>query len=109
MKSLVIALVLAALALPGSAHAEDLATYDAEGDANAGGADPRLAALDEAFGRAVGLALIDIVTADVRSAKKADLDREIVAHARLWVATFAVVKDTTDDDRRQLKVSVRVD
>lgn len=107
MKSLVVALVLALLAVP--ARAEDLATYDAEGDADAGGADPRVAALDEAFGKAVGLALIDIVTADVRSAKKADLDREIVAHARLWVSKFTVVKDRTDDDRRQLKVSVRVD
>ncbi len=107
MKSLVVVLVLAALAMP--ARGEDLATYDAEGDADAGGADPRLAALDEAFGKAVGIALIDIVSADVRSAKKADLDREIVAHARLWVAKFTVVRDTTADDRRQLKVSVRVD
>jgi len=107
MKSIVVSLVLVLLAVP--ARAEDIATYDAEGDADAGGADPRVAALDEAFGRAVGLALIDIVAADVRSARRADLDREIVARARLWVAKFTVVRDTTADDRRQLKVSVRVD
>ena len=82
MKSLVVALVL--LWVAGTARAEDFATYDADGDADAGGADPRVAALDEAFGKAVALALIDIVTAEVRGAKKAELDREIIARARLW-------------------------
>lgn len=91
------------------ARAEDVATYETEGDAETSGADPRVAALDEAFAKAADLALVDVVAADVRSAKKADLDREILAHARLWVAKFTVVKDTTADDRRQLRVSVRVD
>ena len=34
------------------------------------------------------IALADIVTADVRSARKGELDREIVGRARLWVARF---------------------
>ncbi len=98
---------LMALAVP--AHAEDVATYDTDGDAQLSGADPRVAALDEAFAKAINLALIDVVAPDVRSAKRAELDREIVAHSRLWVAKFTVTKDTTGDDRRQLKVTVRVD
>ena len=104
--AIVLGLVLA-LAVP--ARAEDVATYDTEGDAETSGADPRVAALDEAFGKAIDLALVDVVAPDVRSAKKADLDREIVAHARLWVAKFTVTKDATSDDRRQLRVTVRVD
>ncbi len=107
MRLFLVLCALMALAVP--AHAEDIATYDTDGDAELSGADPRVAALDEAFGKAINLALIDVVSPDVRGAKKADLDREIVSHARLWVAKFTVTKDTTGDDRRQLKVTVRVD
>lgn len=107
MRCALILAVLATLVVP--AHAEDVATYDTDGDAETSGADPRVAALDEAFGKAINLALIDVVAADVRTAKKAELDREIVAHARLWVAKFTVTSDTTSDDRRQLRVTVRVD
>lgn len=91
------------------ARAEDIVAYDTEGDAEVSGSDPRVAALDEAFARAVTLAIAEIVAADVRSASKADLDRELVGRARLWVAKFTVLKDATDGDRRQLKVTVRVD
>lgn len=104
---LVVLVVISALAA--SARAEDVATYETDGDAETSGADPRVAALDEAFAKALGLALVDVVAADVRGAKKADLDKEIVGHARLYVAKFTVTKDTTADDRRQLHVSVRVD
>ncbi len=107
MRFAVVLVVLAVLAAP--ARAEDVATYETEGDAETSGADPRVAALDEAFAKALNLALIDVVAADVRGAKRAELDREIVSHARLWVAKFTVTKDTTSDDRRQLKVTVRVD
>lgn len=107
MRFAVVLVVLASFVAP--AHAEDVATYDTDGDAETSGADPRVAALDEAFAKAITLALIDVVASDVRGAKKAELDREIVSHARLWVAKFTVTKDTTADDRRQLKVTVRVD
>jgi hypothetical protein len=99
--------MLAALASP--AFAEDIVAYEAEGDAPAAGADPRVAALDDAFAHAVTAALADVVAPDVRAARKADLDREIVAHARLWVAKFTVTRDETDDARRQLSVSVKID
>lgn len=99
--------ILVHLAAP--VHAEDVATYETDGDAETSGADPRVAALDEAFAKAINLALIDVVAADVRGTKKNELDREIVSHARLWVAKFTVTKDSTADDRRQLRVSVRVD
>ncbi len=103
------ALVLGLIATT-AARADDLATYEANGDASAvAGADGRVEALDDAFARAAGQALEDLVPADVRTAHKADLDREIVGHARLWVAKFTVTKDETNDQRRQLTVSVRVD
>ncbi|HEY5950689.1 MAG TPA: hypothetical protein VIV40_34595 [Kofleriaceae bacterium] len=91
------------------ARAEDLVSYQAEGDAPAGSADARVMALDEAFARAVGNALSDLVAGDVRTARKGELDREIVARARLWVAKFAVTKDETVEDRRELTVSVKID
>ena len=104
--SLILAVLLA---LTSAAYAEDVAAYETEGDAELSGSDPRVAALDEAFARGVALALADVVPADVRVARKADLDREFIARARLWVAKFQVTKDTTADDRRQLAVTVRVD
>src|SRR5690606_19004686 len=60
-----------------------------------GTGDPRVAALDEAFAGAVSTALAELVSSDVRAARKADLDKEIVGRARLWVAKFTVNKDTT--------------
>jgi hypothetical protein len=102
-------LVVMMLALASRAHAEDLVAYEAEGDAPVGGADARTAALDDAFARAVGSALGDLVAGDVRTAHKGELDKEIVGHARLWVAKFTVTKDDTEDARRQLTVSVRID
>ena len=102
-------LVVMLLASSARAHAEDIVAYEAEGDAPIAGTDARTAALDDAFARAVGSALSDLVAGDVRTAHKGELDKEIVAHARLWVARFTVTKDDTEDDRRQLTVSVRID
>jgi hypothetical protein len=99
--------LLAAAATP--AFAEDVVAYQAEGDAPVSATDPRLMALDEAFGRAVNSALVDLVEGDVRTSRKGDLDREIVGHARLWVVKYGVTKDETADDRRELTVSVRID
>ncbi len=107
MRSLLVAVFL--LMLAPRAHAEDLAVYEVEGDAALGGADPRIAALDEAFGRAVSSALADVLDTDVRKANRQVVDREIVARARLWIAKFTVTKDETADGRRQLTVTVRVD
>lgn len=104
----VLALVLlAAAATP--AFAEDVVAYQAEGDAPVSATDPRTMALDEAFARAVNSALVDLVDGNVRTARKGDLDREIVGHARLWVVKYGVTKDETDEDRRELTVSVRID
>lgn len=103
----VVALVV--LALAGTAYADDVVAYEAEGQAVASGADSRVAALDDAFAHAVNAALADVVAADVRGARKADLDREIVAHARLWVTKFTVTRDDTDNGMRELVVSVKID
>jgi hypothetical protein len=108
-----IAVVIAVTAASRVARAEpagpDIAGYEAEGEADVAGSDPRVAALDDAFARAVATALGDVVASDIRSARKAELDREIIGHARLWVAKFSVVRDQTTDSRRQLTVMVRVD
>ena len=107
MRSL--AVVVIVLGFATRAHAEDIAIYETEGDADAGGADSRTAAVDEAFGRAVSSALTDVLDSDVRKANRQVVDREIVGHARLWVARYTVTKDETTDGRRQLTVTVRVD
>lgn len=104
----VLVAMMLALASP-RASAEDIVAYEAEGDAPSTGGDARTAALDDAFSRAVGSALADVVAGDQRTAHKNELDKEIIGHARLWVAKFTVTKDETEDNRRQLTVSVRVD
>jgi hypothetical protein len=108
--SLLAAVALAALA-PAVAHAEDVASYPVAGEADAGVGDAasRGAAVDDAFGRATAAALAELVSADVRAAKKDLLDQEILGHARRWVPTYKVTSDTTDGGRRQLAVTVKVD
>jgi hypothetical protein len=105
IRSVLIAMLLASSV----ARAEDIVAYVAEGEASAAGADPRLAALDDAFARAVTAAVVELVPADARAQHKADLDREVIGHARLWVKGYAVTKDETNDDRRQLVISARID
>jgi hypothetical protein len=85
VKILAIAAVVAGvLAIAGhGAHAEDVVAYQADGDADAGAGDARVAALDEAFGKAVSQALNDLLDGDVRRQSKQVLDRELLGHARL--------------------------
>lgn len=92
-----------------AAYAEDVIAYQADGDADARAPDARVAALDEAFGKAVSQALGDLLEPDVRRQSKSVLDRELVGRARLWVAKFTVTKEAVADDRKQLSVTVRVD
>ena len=106
-RCVLVAVMVAALA--SSAFAEDIVAYEAEGDAPATATDPRVAALDDAFAHAAAAAINDLVAPDVRAARRGDLDREIVGHARLWVTKFTVTRDETDDARRQLTVSVKID
>lgn len=101
--------VLLLAVAPRGARAEDIVAYEMEGEADAAGSDPRVAALDEAFARAAKAAIQELVDAQVRKANKAVIDREIIGRARLWVAKFSVTKDETADGRRQLTVMVRVD
>ena len=94
---------------PAAARAEDVGVYEVEGDADASAGDPRVAALDDAFARAISQALGELLDAETRKANKAALAEHIFGRARLWVARFAVTKDETADGRRQLTVTVRVD
>jgi hypothetical protein len=102
----VLALVLLT-SLP--AYAEDIVAYQAEGDAPTTSTDPRVMALDEAFARAVTTALGELVDGALRTQRKGELDKEIIGHARLWVAKYSVTKDETIDGRRELTVMVRID
>ncbi|HEY4057571.1 MAG TPA: hypothetical protein VGM39_13225 [Kofleriaceae bacterium] len=104
-----IAAALVLILVAGTALADDVVSYDADGDADASLADPRTAALDDAFANAVNSALNELVDEDARTAHRADLDKEIVGRARLWVAKFTVTKEGTSGDRKQLSVAVRVD
>ena len=108
VRSFLACLVAVALSVA-PAHADDFAAYPVEGGASTAAADPRTDALDDAFARATAAALAELVPAELRASRKADLDREIVGHARLWVAKFSVTKDEVTDDRRILAVSVRID
>lgn len=101
--------VLALVLLTSTAFAEDIVAYQAEGGAPASATDPRVMALDEAFARAVTTALGELVDGNTRTARKGELDKEIVGHARLWVAKYSVTKDETVDARRELTVMVRID
>lgn len=107
MRAVVIAMLL--VLAPSVASAEDVAAYTVDGDADVGGSDPRVAALDEAFGRAIAQALADVLDAPTRKTHKSTLDKEIVARARLWVVGFKVDKEEIADGRKQLSVTVRVD
>jgi hypothetical protein len=111
VKILVIAVVAAGvLTFAGhSARAEDIVAYQADGDADAAAADARVGALDQAFGKAVSQALNDLLDGDVRRQNKPVLDRELLGHARLWIAKFTVTREVVADDRKQVSVSVRVD
>jgi hypothetical protein len=95
--------------LTSSAFAEDIVAYQAEGDAPASATDPRVMALDEAFASAATTALGELVDGNTRTSRKGELDKEIVGHARLWVAKYSVTKDETVDGRRELTVMVRID
>lgn len=109
VKLLVIVIVAVIVGTSASAHAEDVAAYQADGDADAGAADARVAALDEAFGKAVAQALGELLDADTRKRHKPVLDRELLGHARLWVTKFTVTKEAVADDRKRVSVSVSVD
>jgi hypothetical protein len=99
----------AVLLVGAAARAEDLAAYQADGDADARAPGARVEALDEAFSKAVAQALGELVDPDVRRQNKPVIDRELLGHARLWVARFTVTREAVVDDRKQLSVSARVD
>jgi hypothetical protein len=107
---LVVAIALVAGA--GTAALADLgrgAVYHVEGEADTGGADPRVAALDVAFAAATREALADLVAAADLKANKATLDREVIGRARRWVASYKVTADATKGDTRALEVDVHID
>jgi len=103
------AALVGSLAVASPARAEDVVAYQADGDADAAAPDARVAALDEAFARAVAQALNDLVDPEVRRQSKPVIDRELIGHARLWVVRFTVTREAAADDRKQLSVSVRID
>ena len=110
MKTLVVmAVLIGSLAVASPARAEDVVTYQADGDADAAPTDARDAALDDAFARAVAQALSELIEPEVRRQSKPVIDRELIGHARLWVTSFKVTREAVADDRKRLSVSVRID
>jgi hypothetical protein len=111
VKKFVIVVTVAAAVVGASrvARAEDVVAYQADGDAAAAAPDARVEALDDAFGKAVSQALGELLDPEVRRQSKPVLDRELLAHARLWVKRFTVTRETVADDRKQVSVSVRID
>jgi hypothetical protein len=109
MKRLLAAILLAAVAVPTAARAEDLATYETAGAADAAATDARTRALDLAFAAAVKKAIGELVSAADAARRKDDLDRNIVARARLWVASFKVVTQATEGTQLRLTAAIRID
>jgi hypothetical protein len=110
VKSFVVLVALVgSLAVAGPARAEDVVSYQADGDADAAAPDARVAALDEAFAKAISQAVNELVDPEVRRQSKPVIDRELIGHARLWVSRFTVTREAVADDRKQVSVSVRVD
>jgi hypothetical protein len=110
VKSFVVLVALVgSLAVAGPARAEEVVSYQADGDADAAAPDARVAALDEAFARAISQAVNELVDPEVRRQSKPVIDRELIGHARLWVSRFTVTREAVADDRKQVSVSVRVD
>jgi hypothetical protein len=108
-KFVVLIALVGSLAVAGPARAEDVVSYQADGDADAAAPDARVVALDEAFAKAISQAVNELVDPEVRRQSKPVIDRELVGHARLWVSRFTVTREAVADDRKQVSVSVRVD
>lgn len=108
MRACILVLLLS-LTATATARADDVAAYEVEADADAAGADPRVAALDDAFARAVTQAVGELVDAEARRAQRSALTQHVIGRARLWVTKFTVTRDDNRDGRRQLAVTVRID
>src|SRR5690349_2666130 len=101
--ALVLCLVcVAAIVAPAPARAQaqtgDVATYQSDGFADAAAADARTRALDVAFAAAVRHAIADLASDAEVSRHRDDVDKQLLARARLWVASFKVVSQATEGD-----------
>jgi hypothetical protein len=104
---LAVVLALAVVHVP-TALADEVSAYEVEGSAPAGTADDRVRALDAAFAAAVEQALVDLVPTRAREARRSELAADLVARARIWVASFKVTGDRTQGGTRTLQVTVRI-
>jgi len=98
---------MADLATP--AAADEIVSYNVEGKAQASVGDTRTACLDDAFSRALQIALADLMPAAVRVEHQTELDRDFIGHSRLWVTAFAVTDDNGNAAARELLVTVQID
>src|SRR5690348_15945769 len=97
--ALVLCLVcVAAIVAPAPARAQtgDVATYQTDGFAEAAAADARTRALDVAFASAVRRAIADLASDAEVGRHRDDVDKQLLARARLWVASFKVVSQATE-------------
>jgi hypothetical protein len=101
--------LLVLLAAARAARAEDVATYETDGSAASSLSDARTRALDVAFAAAVGKSLEDLVAPADLTSFRGDLDRVIVARARLYVASFKVTSEDTRGDELHVSAAVKID
>lgn len=105
----VVAIAVLLVAAPAAAHADDVVTFRVDGAAPASSSAPRNAALDEAFKAATRRALEELSSPEALATQQDVIEREVVKRARLWVASFKVVKQTDRDSTVALEVDVRID
>jgi hypothetical protein len=109
-KALLLAAALALIAAAAApAAADDVVSYETDGAAAAALTDARTRALDVAFAAAVDHALADLVAPADLTAFRGDLDRTIVARARLYVASFKVTEEATRGDELHVSAAVKID
>ena len=107
MRMIAVASCLGLVLAAASAHA-DIVDKSVVGLSQTSAADSRVSALDDAFATALRSAVSDILTAKDVTAGRAIIDREIIAHARRFVASFKVTSDDSATPRH-LAVVVHID
>lgn len=82
---------------------------EVDGAAATTAADPKVAARDDAFAAAVQAALPALVPAEVLTARRADIARDIVGRARRFVARYSVTSERDDGGVHAVHAAVTVD
>jgi hypothetical protein len=102
-------LVLLIAAAPAQARAQQTVRLEASGQAAVGQSGARTMALDSAFAAAVGRALQTLLSPAQRAQHEAALRESVLRRARLFVASYQVVAERSQDGRVQVDISASID